>query len=145
MSGPIIRPAAIADSEAIAQLVSELGYPTSAEQMRTRLEAILADEEYLTIVASEGERIVGCIGARLGPLYESDAAYGQIMMLAVAAEHRRRGVGRTLLQAAEATLFDGGARVLVVSTGIQRLDAHAFYEKSGYEFTGRRYKKVPTK
>ena len=141
MAGIAIRRATVADSERIARLVTELGYRTSATQMRKRLEAILRDEDYDTLVACDNGEIVGFIGARIGPLYESDDHYGQIMALAVAADHQRRGVGRTLMQAAESILCERGARVLVVASGNHRADAHAFYESSGYAFTGRRYKK----
>jgi len=109
--------------------------------MRKRLQAILRDEDYDTLVACDNGEVVGFIGARIGPLYESDDHYGQIMALAVAADHQRRGVGRTLMQAAESTLGERGARVLVVTSGNHRADAHAFYESRGYAFTGRRYKK----
>ena len=110
--------------------------------MRSRLETVLADGDYCTLVASEGKRVVGFIGTRAGPLYESDGLYGQVMALAVAADHQRQGVGRRLLEAAEKILAERGAVVVVVHSGNHRADAHAFYEKSGYEFTARRYKKV---
>jgi ribosomal protein S18 acetylase RimI-like enzyme len=141
MEGIAIRRATVADSERIARLVTELGYPTSATQMRKRLEAILRDEDYDTWVACDNGEIVGFIGTRIGPLYESDDHYGQIMALAVAADHQRRGVGRALMQAAESTLCERGARELVVTSGNHRANAHAFYESRGYAFTGRRYKK----
>ena len=136
-----VRDATIADSDPIARLVSDLGYPTSASQMSVRLESILRDRDYRTLVACDADQIVGFIGTRLGPLYESDDPYGQIMALAVARGHQRAGVGRLLLQAAEAVLNQRGARVLVVTSGNHRSDAHAFYEKQGYIFTGRRYRK----
>jgi ribosomal protein S18 acetylase RimI-like enzyme len=137
-----IRKAGIADSERIAQLVNDLGYQTSASQMRQRLATILRDDDYETLVASHDGELVGFIGARTGPLYEHDERYGQIMALAVAVSHQRRGVGRMLLQEAELSLVERGARVLVVTSGNHRSDAHAFYEKCGYTFTGRRYKKL---
>jgi hypothetical protein len=59
--------AIVADSEAIARLVSELGYPTSTSQMQRRLETILNYDDYLTVVACEGGEIVGFIGTRSGP------------------------------------------------------------------------------
>jgi hypothetical protein len=46
-----------------------------------------------------------------------------------------------LIQTAESVLVERGARGLVVTSGNQRADAHAFYEACGYTFTGRRYKK----
>lgn len=136
-----IREATIADSDQLAQLVSELGYPTSSSQMHVRLESILGDHDYQTLVACDGDQTVGFIGIRVGPLYESDDLYGQIMALAVVSVRQRSGIGRMLMQAAETILVQRGARVLVVTSGNQRTDAHAFYEKNGYTFTGRRFKK----
>ena len=107
-----------------------------------RLESILADDDYATLVACDGERIVGFIGTRVGRVYESDGNYGQIMALAVSTTHQRRGIGRMLIEAAESILIARGAHILVVTSGNQRADAHAFYERNGYEFTGRRYKKT---
>jgi hypothetical protein len=71
------RAATIADSEPIARLVSGLGYPTSSSQMQKRLESILGDQHYATLVACDAEQIVGFIGTRVGPLYESDDDYGR--------------------------------------------------------------------
>jgi ribosomal protein S18 acetylase RimI-like enzyme len=136
-----VRCATTADSEQVARLVSALGYSTSSTQMCKRLESILSDEDYATLVACDGEQIVSFIGTRVGPLYETDGDYGQIMALAVATNHQRRGIGRMLLQAAESLLVGRGVCVLVVTSGNQRTDAHAFYEENGYTFTGRRYKK----
>jgi ribosomal protein S18 acetylase RimI-like enzyme len=137
----VIRPAAITDFALIAKLVSDLGYPTSPSQMQRRLEAVRDDPDYDTLVACEGEHIVGFVGTRSGPLYEADGKYGQIMALAVAASHHRRGVGLMLMQAAESKLAERGARELVVTSGHHRSGAHAFYERCGYTFTGRRYRK----
>lgn len=136
-----IRSAAISDSEAVAQLVSELGYPTSPQQMRARLETILSDAGYSTLVAVVDARIAGFIGSVVRPSYEADGLHGQIMALVVAASHRRQGVGRELLRCAEESLARRGAQVVVVTTGNHRAGAHAFYEKNGYSFTGRRYRK----
>ena len=136
-----VRDATIADSEQVARLVTVLGYATSTAQMGKRLESILADDDYATLVALDSGQIVGFIGTRIGSLYESDGRYGQIMALAVATDHQRRGIGRMLLHAAESALMARGVLVFVVTSGQQRSDAHAFYEKSGYTFTGRRYKK----
>jgi ribosomal protein S18 acetylase RimI-like enzyme len=140
--GISVRSATIADSVRVARLVTALGYPTSPAQMRKRLESILCDDDYATLVACDGEDIVGFIGTRVGPLYENDGCYGQIMALAVAGDDQRRGIGRMLMQAAESVLIAREVSVLVVTSGNQRADAHAFYERNGYTWTGRRYKKT---
>ena len=141
MSQVLIRPAAVTDFATIARLVSDLGYPTSPTEMQRRLEAIFADPDYHTLVACDPDHIIGFVGTRSGPLYEADGRYGQIMALAVAHTHHRRGVGRMLMEAAESQLAERGARELVVTSGNHRAGAHAFYESCGYTFTGRRYKK----
>ena len=139
-----VRAATLDDSDSIAGLVDSLGYPTTAVEMSNRLEPILSDANAATLVACDDGQIVGFVGTRVGRFYESDGYYGQIMALAVTSEYQRHGNGRILLRAAESAMIERGARVLVVNSGNQRADAHAFYERNGYEFTGRRYKKVST-
>jgi ribosomal protein S18 acetylase RimI-like enzyme len=140
--GIAVRRATTADAVPVAALVSALGYPTSSAQMHRRLESICPMKITRRWFAFEGEHLVGFIGTRVGPLYECDGGYGQIMALAVAADHQRRGVGRMLMQAAESMLIARDVSVLVVTSGNQRADAHAFYEKNGYTWSGRRYKKT---
>ena len=137
-----VRYATLPDSERLARLVTMLGYAVSPTQMHTRLQEILADDDYVTLVACDHNEVVGFIGTRVGPLYESDGLYGQIMALAIANDRQRRGTGRALIEAAESELSARGARVVLVTSGHQRADAHAFYERNGYTFTGRRYTKV---
>ena len=144
MAEIVITRASVDDSEAIARLVSDLGYPTDAGQMRQRLAAIGRDDTCETLVARDDGIVVGFIGTRVGHLYEDDEQYGQVMALAVAVPRQRRGIGQMLMKAAESRLVARGARVLVVTSGHHRADAHAFYESCGYTFTGRRYKKAAT-
>jgi ribosomal protein S18 acetylase RimI-like enzyme len=136
-----IRLATLADSEPLARLMTELGYPTSPRQMERRLAAILADASYRTFVACDGATMAGAIGTRVGPMYELDQPYGQIMALVVSGAHRRQGVGAQLVQAAESHFIERGAAVSIVTSANRRADAHAFYETHGYTFDGRRYKK----
>jgi ribosomal protein S18 acetylase RimI-like enzyme len=136
-----IRPATPADAERLAALMTELGYPTTPVQMSARLMGILADDDYRTLVAEDDGTVVGAIGTRTGPLYEFDEPYGQIMVLVVAEGDRRSGTGGLLLRAAEASFAERGVRFAVVTSANRRVDAHAFYEKYGYTFDGRRYKK----
>jgi ribosomal protein S18 acetylase RimI-like enzyme len=136
-----LRRATLADAEPVGRLVTELGSATSAGQMGARLDAILRDDDYETLVACDRDTVVGFLGLRCGPLYESDDRYGQIMAMVVAESHRQRGVGGQLIRAAEAILAERGVRILVVTTGNQRDRAHKFYERNGYTFTGRRYMK----
>lgn len=139
--GLAIRFATLADAEPLARLMTELGYPTSSRQMERRLMSVLGDGSYRTFVACDGGAIVGVAGTRVGPMYEIDQPYGQIMALVVAGSHRRQGAGVLLVQAAESHFVERGAVVSIVTSANRRADAHAFYERHGYTFDGRRYKK----
>ena len=139
--GLTIRPATIADADRLASLITELGYPSSTEQMSGRLATILRDDTYRTLVACEGATIAGVVGAHVGPMYEMDEPYGQIMVLVIAADSRRHGIGGRLVEAAESFFAARGVRVAIVTSALRRAGAHAFYERHGYTFDGRRYKK----
>ena len=52
---------------------------------------------------------------------------------------RGRGVGRVLVGVVERWAADRGADRLVLTTAVHRAEAPAFYERLGFEHTGRRY------
>lgn len=136
-----IRQATLDDASPLAQLVSQLGYPTNAAEFQHRLEAILGDPDYQTFVATEGSRVLGLIGVRLGFYYESSGVSGQIMALVVDQDHRGQGVGKALVAKVEAWLVERGARRVAVSASLHRHDAHHFYAGLGYMETGKRFAK----
>jgi GNAT superfamily N-acetyltransferase len=140
-SGSSIRDAVIGDAEPIGRLITELGYSTTTAAMADRLSAILKDSGYVTFVAERDAEVVGVAGAALGRYYEKDGLYSRLVVLVVSAEARGLGVGRQLVEAVERWSADRGARDVVVNSGLQRGEAHAFYERCGYSRTGFRFVK----
>jgi hypothetical protein len=59
-----IRPATLDDADAIAGLVSMLGYPTTPAAMRARLETLLANADHVTLVAEASGRAGPTAAAR---------------------------------------------------------------------------------
>jgi GNAT superfamily N-acetyltransferase len=142
--GPASRRAQMEDAPAIARLLGQLGYPTSADAMRRRLGPILARPDYRTHVAESDGSVVGFIGACLVPAYELDDVYVRVLDLVVDETARGRGIGSALLGEAEAWAKEEGARVVVVNARDDDSPAAggaAFYEAHGYERTGARYGK----
>ena len=131
-----VRPAVIADASPIAVLVTQLGYATSPAEMQERLAAILRDGQYATYVAETGHAVIGLAGIRLGRYYERNGVYAQLVVLAVEERHRGSGVGRALVEAAEAWATRHDASAVLVNSGTHRADAHRFYERLGYSVTG---------
>jgi len=56
------------DTEALATLMTELGYPSTVGKMSRRLAWISADPSYVTLVAKRDGRVVGMAGVH-GVLY----------------------------------------------------------------------------
>jgi len=139
MSDITVRPAHIDDSAAIAELITQLGYPSTEPEMHERLLAIAADADYVTYVAECDGRVAGMIGVRRGVHYERSGPYGQIIALVTAEAFRGRGIGALLVAEGERWLREIGANVVVVTSADHREGAHRFYERLGYDATGRRF------
>jgi GNAT superfamily N-acetyltransferase len=138
-TGFTIRAAAIDDAPRVAALMASLGYETTPEEMRVRLNAISAHSDYASLVALHDNNIVGFLGLTFGLFYERNGTYARIVALAVAAENQRTGVGRALIDAAEALAVRRGAIACLVSSGLRRLGAHLFYERLGFAHKGKSY------
>jgi GNAT superfamily N-acetyltransferase len=141
MEHSLIRAATIDDAQRVSQLMTELGYPTTVEAMRDRLEAIVADPNYATFVADTKACVVGVAGATLGKHYEKDGVYCQLLVLAVSSTARGQGTGSRLVEAVERWAESKGARAIVVNSALHRGDAHRFYERRKYARTGYRFVK----
>ena len=133
-----IRDAEQADAAAVADLLGQLGYPTSAEGAEARLERLRVVGDRVVVAELDG-RTVGLAHLQVAPAIERDRPAAKIGALVVDDAHRGRGVGRALLDAVEAEARVRGCELLFLTTAERRDDAHAFYERVGLEYTGRRY------
>ena len=83
------------------------------------------------MAALPDERVVGWIQISLLELLVSDRG-AVVVGLVVDDEHKRLGVGKHLLERAEAWARESGCRTIVVRSREHRKEAHAFYERLGY-------------
>jgi GNAT superfamily N-acetyltransferase len=137
----LIRPASLDDAAEIAELVTDLGYATSALAMRERLSFIAADPDKATFVADAGGTVQGVAGVSVDRSYERDGCYSRLLVLVVASASRGGGIGRLLVEAVEDWARARGAQELYVNSGLHRGDAHAFYERAGFTRNGFRFVK----
>ena len=129
------------DAPAVAALLGELGYPTSADQAAERIGRIAADPTTWVIVAEVDSELAGLGALHVQNLVERDEPGCEVAGLVVGQRFRRRGIGELLMDALEDEARRRGGKFMVLNTAHRRVDAHAFYEALGYEHTGRRYAK----
>jgi GNAT superfamily N-acetyltransferase len=127
-----IREATDQDTAAIALLITQLGYETTEDEMRNRMQRIGADTQYVSLVASNEKSVMGFLGLAFGLYYECNGIYARIVALSVAPESQGEGVGRKLIAAAEKIAKTRGAITFIVNSGLQRAEAHIFYEGLGF-------------
>lgn len=145
--GLVIRPAEPGDASQLIALASDVGREPgewllttdewrSVANERRYLRAVRHHADAAVLVAVEGERIVGRLSLARDP--HPASAHVADLGLMVAASHRRRGIGRALLDAA--------ARWARVSA-VRKLELHVFpwnkpairlYEQFGFEREGLR-------
>ncbi|HZS18823.1 MAG TPA: GNAT family N-acetyltransferase [Candidatus Udaeobacter sp.] len=136
-----IRQAQRDDGPALAQLMCELGYVTAPGEMDARLELILSNTAYRTLVAIVNGSVCGMIGTIVYPSYEHNDPGARILALVTSSAQRRRGIGRALIAAAEKDLAQRGIQRVSLNTQLIREDAHKFYESLGYTRNGWRFVK----
>ena len=129
------------DVEALADLMTQLGYETRTSEMQMRMEAIRADTHYATFVAVNKGEVCGMIGTFTCYTYEHNSPSGRILALIVSEKMRGHGVGHALIAAAEKDLAGKNIRRVAVNTHFERKEAHEFYEKAGYTRNGFRFVK----
>jgi len=131
----LIRLAQEEDCAEIARLAEQLGYPASADAMRSRLRRLLASPGDVVFVAESGKGgLSGWIHGTLSQFLESDNR-AEIAGLVVDEQHHRKGIGRHLVKHVEGWALQQGVTQTVVRCRTTRPDSHQFYESLGYKQT----------
>jgi ribosomal protein S18 acetylase RimI-like enzyme len=100
-------------------------------------DAALSTEGLVAWLALDVERIVGAALTR--PMMDADgAARGGVDELLVAASHRGRGIGRRLMELAEAHYRAAGASGMQLTVRDGNQAAQKLYQSMGYEVVQRR-------
>jgi ribosomal protein S18 acetylase RimI-like enzyme len=132
MIQPSIRPVQSCDASALAPLMQQLGYTTSAAVMVERIACFADRADDLALVAEFDGVVVGCIGLHVLDLFHAPVRLGRITALVVDERCRGQGVGAALVAAGEAWLAARGCGRIELTSNISRVDAHRFYQGLGY-------------
>lgn len=123
----LLRELTAADVEAVSKIESEtFSMPWSAEDF---LEMVEADYAYYFVAECEGE-IAGCCGIR------NIAGEGEITNVVVAKEHRRKGIGRMLMEYMLNRAKEVGIGDCTLEVRVSNLPAISLYESLGFKGEG---------
>ncbi|MCJ2056334.1 GNAT family N-acetyltransferase [Methylobacterium sp. J-048] len=130
-----IRAAAGPDAPGLAELLGAAGLAVGAADLAARLDA-LQGSGGTALVAVEWGPPSGLIALAPIRTLEASRATGLITTLVVAAESRRRGIGRVLLKAAARAARQAGCERLVLNIGTGQEALHAFAVAAGFTDDG---------
>ncbi|HEY4358349.1 MAG TPA: GNAT family N-acetyltransferase [Acidobacteriaceae bacterium] len=126
-----IRVLSADDSEAVAALSASLGYPASADQVRSRIEALASSIDRVAFAAKVHGVVAGWIDAAVERHLQSEPAV-VIGGLVVRDDMRGRRIGQQLCLAVEEWTRQIGISTVRVRSQQKRADAHRFYLRDGY-------------
>jgi N-acetylglutamate synthase-like GNAT family acetyltransferase len=138
---PKIRDAKPSDSQCLVELIRYLGHEIDEKAVRKNLGKLKKAGE-MPLVATLDKQVVGLIGIHKTITVHRDAPLGRLAILVVAEEAQDHGIGKMLVEAAEALLRKAGCKLVEVTSNDRRSAAHAFYRHLGYERTSMRFIKT---
>ena len=135
-----IRPIEQKDALAVAELLVELGYPTTEKGVHDRIASAHGRAlSTFAFVADVDDRVVGCISGYVAPYFPRGSLLCRVTALVVTSAERAHGIGKALMAAAAEHARKSGCAALEVTTSEDRARAHRFYESIGFVHTSRRY------
>ena len=133
------RPAREEDAAAVAVLLTDLGHPTTQAEAQRRLREALADPNAHVLVVDGQHAVVAMLSAQVAPYFPDGSKLLRVTALVVAASHRRKGVGKMLLERCIGIAGSRGCAGVELTTAEHRAGAQRFYERLGFKRTSLRY------
>ena len=125
-----------ADAAALAELMSQLGYPCSPTEIPPRIVKLAGDPTVLLTIAEHDTKVVGLVTGHLLHVIHKPGPVAMLTALVVLESARGLGIGSRLVAHVEAWALAHGAATLSLTSALRRAEAHEFYRKLGYEQTG---------
>ncbi|HKC81617.1 MAG TPA: GNAT family N-acetyltransferase, partial [Gemmatimonadaceae bacterium] len=117
----MIRPAVASDAEALSELLTQLGYPSTVSDVADRLDALAAFPRAVAFVAINGYgEVVGLVTGHLFPSIHDNNPVAWLTTLVVLEDARGAGIGSALVKHVEEWATKAGARRLAVTSATHR-------------------------
>lgn len=126
-----VRAMDAADLGAATGLMAQLGYDIPADDLAARFAAVSGDPDHAVFVAEQGGLTLGLLHVFIRKALEKPVE-AIVQSLVVDARARGGGIGRVLMDKAEAWARGKGVGSVALHTTLTRADARAFYARLGY-------------
>ena len=127
-----IRSAKSKDTQAICDLLKQMGYPQPFALIQEKFEILNNDANSQILVAEEKGKIYGFLSLYFIPQIALQGDFAKICYLCVDENMRSKGVGHLLVQEAERLARQRCCDRMELHSGMQRPLAHQFYLREGY-------------
>lgn len=138
MATPVIRTLGEADLDALLALYRHLRSAEEPLAERSKLEAVwheLVADPKVSIFAAVGtnELLASCVVVLTPNLTRGARPFALIENVVTHRDHRKRGLGRSVLQAALQSCWERDCYKVMLLSGTANQGAHAFYDRLGFE------------
>jgi GNAT superfamily N-acetyltransferase len=139
----MIRSANLGDTQAVKELFQELiGHPLSDDDVINQMSYVQSSPIDSLFVYEIDNKIVGLLAFRIRENIEENSRFGEISVIVVNSESRKKGIGKKLMEYAEELAREKSCTGTWLVSGFGREEqAHPFYKELGYKITGYRFVK----
>lgn len=102
---------------------------------KKQIAQLLTDYNSISLIARENGEIVGFVVGMVYP--DRKAVNGHVLTIDVSPSHRRKGIGRMLLQEMESIFSQKGVQACLLEVREDNVAAISLYRKLGYKEVGR--------
>ena len=130
-----IRKAEIDDFTGVFELVKALWDYNEYEYNKTFViysKIIVAENTFAYVVVDAAEIVGFCHGDFFQTLWMCGMTC-YLSGIITRSDHRRKGVGKLMMNHVKANAHDYGCKAMILDSGIPRSGAHEFYQKYGFE------------
>lgn len=127
-----IRYATINDTEAIQNLITQLGFEHPFDFIGTKLQKLLLSDNDIVLVCEVGCKVVGLITLHFSVQLAFEGDIMTIGYLVVDKDYRSAKIGARLEEYAADIARDKKCSLIEVYSQASRADAHRFYLRQGY-------------
>lgn len=129
-----IRSGLISDTDSIVNLMFQLGYPISYDDMRQIITTYLTNDDYYIFVVTADEKPIGTVSMITNNYFHQVGKFAILSSLVIDQKYRANGIGNLLLDYVETYAKQNHCISIELKSGIRRIKdgTHNFYKKRGY-------------